>query len=142
MGTEWRLFVYPPSKPISGMYSVLAPGWDCPCPSVVIQWRRQTWIPCQAGHSPGVKEQQRGTLPLPRGPRGESPCTLLLLHTQAHHICLPSTSGNFPLHHSTTASTLVQTSSSYFCFTATVAYWFFYLQYRPSNPFLHQTRVT
>ena len=118
---------------------VLGPAGDGPCLLVVIQWR-QTWIPCQAGHSPGVRKQQKGTLPLSRGPRGQSPCTLSL-HTQAHQICLPSTSGNSPLLCSTTASTFIQTSSSHFCFTVIAVYWSSHLQSHPSNPFLHQTRV-
>ena len=131
--------MHPSSKPLPGVSCVLGPEWDGPCLSVVIQWR-QIWIPCQTGHSPGVREQQKGTLPL-GGPRGESPCTLLSLHTQAHQICLPSTSGNSPLLCSTTASTLVQTSSSHFCFTVIAVYCSSYLQSHPSNPFLHQSRM-
>lgn len=61
--------MHPSSKPLPGVSCVLGPGWDGPCLSVVIQWR-QIWIPCQAGHSPGVREQQKGTLPLSRGAKG------------------------------------------------------------------------
>lgn len=48
--------------------------------------------------------------------------TLLLCHTQAHHIHLPSTSGSVPFLPSSTVLTLTQTFSYHFYLTAIVSY--------------------
>lgn len=58
-------------------------GGDCSCPPVVIQQGRQTWSPCQAGHSPGVRKQQGGPCLYLGEPRRESPMHFYSTHTSA-----------------------------------------------------------
>lgn len=53
---------------------------------------------------------QRATkwgLSLPREIKGNITCMLLLFYTQAHHVCLPSTSRNFPILSSPIVLTLI-----------------------------------
>lgn len=85
-------------------------GGDCSCPPVVIQQGRQTWSPCQAGHSPGVRKQQRGALSLPRRTKARVAHALLL----DAHLCLPG------LHFQGPAALTLNLASFRSCFVTTV----------------------
>lgn len=113
--------MHPPIKPIPGM-SLSSPRVELSLSPSCNPVGETDWMPCQTGHSPGVREQQRGALSLPRGTKwGVILYTAFPPHPGPSDLP-PKHLWKFSISFQSHALTLTQTSSYRFCFTVIVTY--------------------